>query len=77
MRYTTVVWGPDFYDNDNIIVTLQEKILELKTQGIETEMILSEDNLTARRSWPDLASAEVWVDFVKGIGAVTATVDPE
>ena len=89
MRTTTVVWAkdPTLTEEEQTIAN------EAKTQEVydaaeglagflyraEIEKQVNEDNteVTMTRAWPDLATAQAWVDLVLSKGAKSAQVNPE
>jgi len=103
MRTTTVVRTsieltyplldlPDLQDAANVHLTHTESVLEaFKTaHGVTTDNLVSQSEGAQRvtvRSWPDLATAQAWVDLVLSgalaegldhpVVIVSAQVDPE
>ena len=75
MRYTTVQWDPQA----NVDELISDKLAELQAQGIETELSIQDDDdgVIGIRSWPTLEAAEAWVAFCQGVGAKSASVNPE
>ena len=89
MRTTTVVWR---YQEDHLHPPEMAKIFAVKLATVTAKLIeirgSSDDNLvseqinantkTVVRSWPDLATATAWVEYIQGIDSVlSAQVDPE
>jgi len=91
MRTTTVVWKfeedtshpPEFFEILNAkLETIKAKLIELcgsYDNNVVSEQIDATTNSKALvRSWPDLATATAWVEFMQGIeGVISAQVDPE
>ena len=83
MRTTTVVWLTSALFTDDLVK--KQRILEAATNlaGVDfkdelhSELNADKTMITVRRAWPNLASAEQWVDLMLSEGANTAQVDPE
>jgi hypothetical protein len=76
MRYTTVIWEPPATPEQG--AQCDTKIKEMEARGIHSDLTLVNEGTrdVAIRSWPELANAEEWCDFVLNIGCASASVDP-
>lgn len=50
---------------------------ELYKEDLSKEINQDEKSITFKRAWPNLETAQAWVDYVLAEGAAEAQVDPE
>lgn len=89
MRTTTVVWptthsgilgddSPEFLAKKERLAGVAEGLAGNQFRAeLHTELNPDNTQLTVRRAWPNLETAQSWVDIVLTEGASSAQVDPE
>lgn len=75
MIYTTVIWN----SAPEVGSILQAKAAELLNGAASDIQYAQAPDLTiiVRRSWPDTATAEAWIEFVLQYNPVSAVIDTE
>jgi hypothetical protein len=76
MIYTTVTWNPKPpAEIGNILHAKADELLN--GEPSVTNYDQHQDGVTAQRGWPDLATAEAWIEFVQQYNPVSAVINPE